>query len=220
MDKVEELREQVQEALNVFQQRQKKKKLYLQQIHKTILEILVKHVSEDIRLNIETYFEGRNERLHTVLKNIDESLNQASESYERSSKYRSLLINACNTNIEPEVKIDGDHILLQGKGLSDLENVSKETEQFVMQISEVQDKYCSLLTNIENSITQKISDILNDAEAQMNNIDQERSQVVMSLIKSSNDELEKAVQVLETMEMMKQQMEVFFQILRKPNAVP
>lgn len=72
-------------------------------------------MAETIRLNIQSYFEERNENLHITLKNIDDSLNQASETHATICSYRSKLIDACNDRIQPTVKVDDGDILVRWK---------------------------------------------------------------------------------------------------------
>ncbi|XP_071552996.1 uncharacterized protein [Panulirus ornatus] len=218
MDKVEELRQQVKEALEIFQSSQRKKQLYLMEIHKTVIEILMKNMNENFRLGIQDYFESRNERLHKTLKTIDEMLNQASEAHARISSFRSRLVDACNTVIQPAIKTESSHVLVNGQGVANLQKVSEETEQCVLQINELQDKYCNLMTDIEDKVPQRTDAILSATEAKTKNGDQERDREVTTILKAIDEELEKAVQVLESMEKMKKQMECLFQILGKPSS--
>lgn len=59
--------------------------------------------------------------------------------------------------------------------------------------------------------------MLCESEERIKLADQELSQAALHVFQQSGEELDKAVKVLESMEMMKQQMEHLFHLLRKPN---
>ncbi|XP_053656180.2 uncharacterized protein [Cherax quadricarinatus] len=216
MERVEELQREVDDAVARFRHAQQRKWTLLEDTRKTLVQILLRH-TEAMRQRMQEYFEERNRSLHTTLINIDEALNKASEVHASMCDLRSQVVEAFNQKMKPEVTIEEGSVLLNGTGVNDLQNTSSQTEQCVLQINMLQERYSSLMDDIECNITQKVERLLGGVEKKVQELDQERNQEVSSIVKSTNDELEKAIQVLQSMQHMKQQMEELFQILRKPN---
>nr|XP_053656180.1 uncharacterized protein LOC128704986 [Cherax quadricarinatus] len=216
MERVEELQREVDDAVARFRHAQQRKWTLLEDTRKTLVQILLRH-TEAMRQRMQEYFEERNRSLHTTLINIDEALNKASEVHASMCDLRSQVVEAFNQKMKPEVTIEEGSVLLNGTGVNDLQNTSSQTEQCVLQINMLQERYSSLMDDIECNITQKVERLLGGVEKKLQELDQERNQEVSSIVKSTNDELEKAIQVLQSMQHMKQQMEELFQILRKPN---
>ncbi|KAK8753429.1 hypothetical protein OTU49_004462, partial [Cherax quadricarinatus] len=113
--------------------------------------------TEAMRQRMQEYFEERNRSLHTTLINIDEALNKASEVHASMCDLRSQVVEAFNQKMKPEVTIEEGSVLLNGTGVNDLQNTSSQTEQCVLQINMLQERYSSLMDDIECNITQKVT---------------------------------------------------------------
>lgn len=66
-------------------------------------------------------------------------------------------------------------------------------------------------------ILYQVSKVLRESEERVKLADQEIFKAAFHVFQLSGEELDKAVKVLESMEMMKKQMEHLFHLLRKPN---
>lgn len=70
-------------------------------------------MTENVRIDMQEYFEERNNALHNTLNNIDENLNRASEAHGLVSTYRTQLIDACNDRIQPTTIVMDSPILVR-----------------------------------------------------------------------------------------------------------
>ncbi|KAK4307186.1 hypothetical protein Pmani_021037 [Petrolisthes manimaculis] len=217
MERVEQLREELKDALKGFEMAQDRKQQYLSEIQKTIITIVQHYTTENLRMGMQDYFEERNNRLHTTLQDIDECLNRASEAHALVSNYRTQLLDACNDKMQPVTTVTDGPILLSGQGVEDLQDISTKTEQSVLEVNNLQEEYSRVMTDIGEHIPEKVSKILSESRERITLADQERSKEAIHVFQQSSEELDKAVKVLESMEMMKQQMEHLFQLLRTPN---
>ncbi|KAG0716158.1 hypothetical protein GWK47_010368 [Chionoecetes opilio] len=182
------------------------------------MEILIKHVSDDFRAKLEGYFEMRNDSLHVTLKDMDECLNQASIAHGDISMYRMQLLQACNHNTEPPFTAAEDEaLLLNGQGIKDLQQVSGEAEHCVMQVGELQDVAATLMNAHAQNIPPMIDTMLSEAAVEMKKADEMHLKQAEDIYQRGDEELNKAVQVLDSMQKVKHQIECLCQILRKPD---
>lgn len=217
MERVEELRQQLKDAFVMLQDVQRNKWQFMQKFQNTIMEIVIKEVSENFRTSVGEYFDMRNEHLHATLKDMDESLNQASMVHTDITALRLQLLHACNEDIQPPFTSQEDTVMINGGGMTDLQNVSSEAEHIVMQVSELQEQSCGLVTTLAENITQMVDTMLSEVTASIKRDDEERLKEAQELWQHGDEELNKAVQVLQSMEKVKQQIECLCRILRKPD---
>ncbi|KAK8391727.1 hypothetical protein O3P69_017330 [Scylla paramamosain] len=217
MERVEELRQNIKEAFEAFHGVQEEKWQLVQDFHNSVMEILLKEVSDNFRANLEAYLEMRNENLHVTLKNMDECLNQASAAHADITDYRMQLMQACNHNIQPPFSAPEESILVNGQGIKDLHNVSSEAEQCVMEVSELQEQACTLMNTLWENIPQMIDTMVNEAVVEVKKYDERRLRKAEETWQRGIEELNKAVQVLENMEKVKQQIECLCRMFRKPD---
>lgn len=107
-------------------------------------------------------------------------------------------------------------IFVNGQGIKDLQNISSEAEQYVLQISEIQEQTCTLMNTLWEDILQKINTMMSEAVIQMKKYDEELLRKAQEACQQGNGELDKATQVLENIEKVKQQIECLCQMFKEP----
>ncbi|XP_045127899.1 uncharacterized protein LOC123514238 isoform X1 [Portunus trituberculatus] len=218
MERVEELRQNTKEAFEAFHRVQREKWQFLQNFHDSAMEILLKEMSDNLRVNLETYLEMRNGNLTATLKNMDEYLHQASAVLADIKDYRLQLVQACNHNIQPPfTSPEEESILVNGQGIKDLENISSDADECVMQVSELQEQAYTLMNTLWQNLSQKIGMMMSEVVVEMKKHDEGRLREVEEVWQRGNEELDEAVQVLENMEKVKQHLECLCEMFRKPD---
>ncbi|XP_045127900.1 uncharacterized protein LOC123514238 isoform X2 [Portunus trituberculatus] len=108
-------------------------------------------------------------------------------------------------------------ILVNGQGIKDLENISSDADECVMQVSELQEQAYTLMNTLWQNLSQKIGMMMSEVVVEMKKHDEGRLREVEEVWQRGNEELDEAVQVLENMEKVKQHLECLCEMFRKPD---